>query len=117
MCKNTEPTGAEQLKVEDEWIKDFDVEGFTAEIKALGDRLERGQGKDDYNHLCKMIAWSNMCAAVGFFTMGFSVNIVSIFALSTWTCTRWTMIHTTPAMADTTGSTPTRAGGTASSSA
>jgi len=92
MCKNTEPTGAEQLKVEDEWIKDFDVEGFTAEIKALGDRLERGQGKDDYNHLCKMIAWSNMCAAVGFFTMGFSVNIVSIFALSTWTCTRWTMI-------------------------
>ena len=44
MCKNTEPTGAEQLKVEDEWIKDFDVEGFTAEIKALGDRLERGQG-------------------------------------------------------------------------
>jgi len=98
MCRptNTETTTVspenEQLAKGDEWIKTFDVDAFTNEIKNLGKKLENEQGEADVRHLNKMIAWSNMCAFVGLVTMGLGVNIVSIVALSTWTFTRWTMI-------------------------
>jgi len=43
--------------------------------------------------LHKMMNWSNTCALVGLFTMGyFKLNIISVIALSTWTLTRWVMI-------------------------
>jgi len=58
----------------------------------LGKKLEKQQGDADVRHLNKMINWSNMCAFVGLVSMGYSVNIISAFALSTWTFTRWTMI-------------------------
>ena len=94
MCRVTTRSrgGAEQLKKEDKWVEDFDVVAFTADIKALGDELEKQQGDADVRHLNKMIGWSNACAAVGLLTMGLGVNFVSVFALSTWTFTRWTMI-------------------------
>ena len=117
MCRLTTRSrgGAEQLKKEDKWVEDFDVVAFTADIKALGDELEKQQGDADVRHLNKMIGWSNACAAVGLLTMGLGVNFVSVFALSTWTFTRWTMIAHTPATEDTIAATPTRGGGTASS--
>jgi fatty acid desaturase len=74
------------------WIKNFDLNAFAKDIRELGDKLEKQQGEDDVRHLNKMVMWSNLCAAVGFLTMGMSVNIVAICALSTWTFTRWTMI-------------------------
>jgi len=94
MCRVTTRSrgGAEQLKKEDQWVEDFDVVAFAADIKALGDELEKQQGDADVRHLNKMIGWSNACAAVGLLTMGLGVNFVSVFALSTWTFTRWTMI-------------------------
>lgn len=85
-------TPSHELAKEDKWIQTFDVEAFRAEIHALGKKLEEEQGEADVKHLNKMIGWSNMCAFVGLVTMGFSVNIISAFALSTWTFTRWTMI-------------------------
>ena len=76
----------------EEWILKFDFEGFTKEIRALGKRLENEQGEADVAHLNKMIMWSNACAAVGLLTMGFGVNPITIFALSLYTFSRWTMI-------------------------
>ena len=68
---------------------------FRAEVNALGKRLEDGQGEADVRHLKKMLAWSNACALVGVATMWMSgplARLLPIVALSTWTCTRWTMI-------------------------
>ncbi len=91
MCKPTK-SSADQLQTGDEWIPDFDLKAFTKEIRDLGNKLEKEQGDADVRHLNKIIGWSNMCALVGFLTMGFSINLVSIVALSTWTFSRWTMI-------------------------
>jgi fatty acid desaturase len=81
-----------ELKKDEEWMKSFDLVAFSADIKALGDKLEKHQGPADVRHLNKMVMWSNLCAAVGLLTMGYKINIITIFALSTWTFTRWTMI-------------------------
>jgi len=91
MCRSTHDD-VPQLRREDMWITDFDVKGFTEEIRALGETLEKQQGEEDVRHLRKMVAWSNACAAIGLLTMGFGVNVVSIIGLSTFTFTRWTMI-------------------------
>lgn len=93
MCNPTfRKNATEELQKGDEWIPNFDLKSFTEEIRALGDKLEKEQGEDDVRHLNKIVGWSNLCAAVGMLTMGFSVNLVSIVALSTWTFSRWTMI-------------------------
>ena len=93
MCIPTKSkTPADELKDGEEWIEALDLKSFTEEIKALGDKLEKQQGDDDVRHLNKIVGWSNLCAAVGILTMGLSVNLVSIVALSTWTFSRWTMI-------------------------
>lgn len=93
MCRKTvTEKGASELKKGDEWIAKFDLNAFAADIRELGETLEKQQGEADVKHLNKMIMWSNMCALVGFVTMGLGVNIVSIMALSTWTFSRWTMI-------------------------
>lgn len=80
------------LKQGEEWIEKFDIDAFAADINALGKKLEQEQGPADVKHLQRMVMWSNICAAVGLLTMGFSVNILTIFALSTFTFSRWTMI-------------------------
>ena len=82
----------EAVAREDAWIKSLDLGAFKAEVRALGDRLEREQGPADVAHLQKLIRWSNICAAVGIGTMWLAPNPVSIIALSTWTFSRWTMI-------------------------
>jgi fatty acid desaturase len=93
MCKPTKTKSeAEQLQKGDEWIPSFDIKEFTREIRELGEKLEAQQGDADVVHLNKIVGWSNMCAAIGMLTMGLSVNLVSIVALSTWTFSRWTMI-------------------------
>jgi len=93
MCIPTQrKSAAEELQKGDEWISSFDLKSFTEEIRQLGEKLEREQGEDDVRHLNKIVGWSNICAAVGLLTMGFSVNLISIVALSTWTFSRWTMI-------------------------
>jgi hypothetical protein len=91
MCRITK-SAVDQLKEDEAWIPDFDLKEFRREIQELGDRLEKEQGDADVRHLNKIVGWSNLCAAIGLLTMGFSVNIVSILALSTWTFSRWTMI-------------------------
>jgi len=94
MCRKQQNAATAQLKLADDeaWIEKFDLAAFQADIKALGDELEKGQGEDDVRHLKKMVMWSNMCALVGFLAMGHSVNLLAIVGLSTWTFTRWTMI-------------------------
>jgi hypothetical protein len=76
----------------DEWIEHLDLAGFASEIRALGLTLQDAQGKQDYQHLQKMVRWSNICAFIGLVSMGLSINVITIAALSTWTCARWTMI-------------------------
>jgi hypothetical protein len=80
------------LKPCDAWIEHLDLAGFASEIRALGVTLQDAQGAQDYQHLQKMVRWSNRCAFIGLVSMGLSVNIITIAALSTWTCARWTMI-------------------------
>jgi len=88
------PNSSEESKLKqcDEWVAKFDVTAFAAEIRELGNRLEKGQGKADVQHLKKMVMWCNICALVGLATMGWGVNPISIIGLSTWTFSRWTMI-------------------------
>jgi len=88
----TLPDAAAPIAPEDEWIAKVDVEAFKADIKALGDRLSDGQGEEDVRHLQKIIRWSNICGAVGVASMWMAPNPLTIFALSTWTLSRWTMI-------------------------
>lgn len=91
MCRSQ--TQKNNLQPGDEWIQNLDLRAFAADIKALGNKLEKQQGQEDVDHLNKMIAWSNACAFVGLITMGyFPMNFWTAFALSTWTLTRWTMI-------------------------
>jgi hypothetical protein len=93
MCRTaTTQSRASDLKEGEEWIETFDLDAFTADIHALGKKLESEQGEDDVRHLNKIIGWSNLCATVGFMTMGHSVNLIAIVALSTWTFSRWTII-------------------------
>ena len=90
MCIRT--ATKEPLAPENKWLEKFDLEAFTADIKELGDKLEKNQGPADVAHLNKMVMWSNMCGLVGILTMGFGVSWYSIIGLSTFTFTRWTMI-------------------------
>lgn len=94
MCRKPSngASSAEELCERDTWLAKFDFESFSEEIRALGKKLEAGQGEEDVDHLNKMILWSNACAAIGLLTMGFKVNIVTIFCLSTYIFTRWAMI-------------------------
>ena len=76
----TMPDLAEPIAPEDEWIAKVDVPAFKADIKALGDRLEKGQGAEDVAHLEKIIRWSNFCGAVGVLTCWMRPNPVSAAA-------------------------------------
>ena len=79
----------------DAWAAELDYKEFRKEVHTLGQTLIRGQGEADLKHLRKMIMWSNMCGAVGLATMWMAHplgRLMSIVGLSTWTCTRWTMI-------------------------
>lgn len=91
MCRNP-AVKTPELKEDEAWIEKFDVNAFAADITALGKKLEQEQGPADVKHLQRMVMWSNMCAATGLLTMGYSVNIVSIIGLSLFTFSRWTMI-------------------------
>lgn len=81
-----------ELSKEDAWLADFDFEGFSKEIRALGKKFESEQADEDVAHLNKMIMWSNGFAAVGLLTMGFGVNPISVIGISLYAFSRWTMI-------------------------
>jgi fatty acid desaturase len=80
------------LPKEEQWMEKIDLIAFKNDIKELGSTLEKQQGQEDVDHLHKMMNWSNACAFVGIFSMGFGLNLISVLALSTWTLTRWVMI-------------------------
>lgn len=97
MCAPPTPTSAPMLTAPvldkgDEWVKSFDYDGFTADIRKMGEELEKNQGPRDVAHLKKMVLWSNLCGLVGLATMGMGVHFLPIAAMSTFTFTRWTMI-------------------------
>ena len=87
----TQPSEPKLAKC-DQWVKDFDLDAFTADMKNLGDELEKNQGPADVAHLNKMIMWANACGIVGMLTMGLGVNLLAVVGLSTFTFARWTMI-------------------------
>ena len=79
----------------DAWAADLDYTQFRKQVHTLGQSLAGGQGEADLKHLRKMVLWSNICGAVGIATMWMAHpvgRLLSIIGLSTWTCTRWTMI-------------------------
>jgi len=79
----------------DAWATKLDYVGFRKEVHELGQRLANEQGEADVKHLQKMIRWSNGFGLMGLTTMWMSSPIgrlLSVVGLSTWTCTRWTMI-------------------------
>eukprot|EP00957_Ditylum_brightwellii_P178684 13610459-Ditylum_brightwellii.AAC.1 len=86
MCK-LEPTAhydTSKLAKDEQWIEKFNPAVLAADIKRLGDELEKNQGEEDVCHFCKMVLWSNMCGIIGFVTMGFGVSPVAIIVLSTF---------------------------------
>jgi hypothetical protein len=80
------------LAKEDEWVVNLDYEGFGKEVSRLGKRLQQEGGKDDVDHLNKIVAWRDIAACVGLFTMWLNPNPLTVLALSTWTYSSWTMI-------------------------
>mmetsp|Transcript_7937 Transcript_7937/g.15622 ORF Transcript_7937/g.15622 Transcript_7937/m.15622 type:complete len:411 (-) Transcript_7937:246-1478(-) len=88
MCK----TVGAKLAKEDAWIKDLDLVGFGAEMKALGKKLQREQGPEDAEHLKKMVNWSRIATVIGLLTLWVYPNPITVFCLSLGTFMRWTMI-------------------------
>ena len=89
------PVHSEPTEAYDEWTQRLDYPGFRKEVHELGQRLSNEQGEADVKHLQRMILWSNLCGGVGIATMWMSSplgRLLSIVGLSTWTCTRWTMV-------------------------
>jgi hypothetical protein len=84
-----EPSPAQTVAPEDEWIARVDLVAFGKECRELGDRLEKGQSEADVKHLNKMVLWSNLCGAVGMATMWMRPNFVSVMGLSLWTMSRY----------------------------
>ena len=80
------------LAPEDSWIAKTDLDAFQQDVTALGKQLADGQGPEDVDHLNKIIAWSNACCIVGLLSMWMYPNPITVFALSSWTLSRWTMI-------------------------
>jgi len=95
VAATTTVTSAVPVAAEDQWTQNMDYAGFQREVGELGDRLEKNQGPEDVAHLRKMCRWSNYCGGFGMLTM-WSANpvlrVFSIFAISLWSMSRWTMI-------------------------
>jgi fatty acid desaturase len=83
---------ATKLAPEDEWIAKLDHEAFRADVAAIGKQFASNQGPEDLRHLSKIIWMSRLCQYVGFLTMWWRVNPVTIFLLSLGCMTRWTII-------------------------
>lgn len=83
---------APTLPKEDLWIANLDLEGFGKEVGDLGARLKAEQGPADQKHLYKMISWSRICGIVGLASIWLTPNPLTIFALSLWTHSAWTMM-------------------------
>merc|ERR1712216_27081 len=84
--------GATLLAPEDAWIAHLDHEKFREDVHAMGKTLSNNQGKEDLRHLSKIVWMSRLCQWIGFATMWYCVNPISIFFLSMGTLSRWTII-------------------------
>jgi hypothetical protein len=89
------------LKPCDAWIEHL-ISQALFQIPRPGRYLQDAQLQVITSYLQKMVGgvqvrlgWSAVC-------MGLSVNIITIAALSTWTCARWTMIAHHTSSRDTT---------------
>jgi len=80
------------LAPEDAWIAKVDHEAFKEDIRELGKKLHAQQGPADMAHLHKIILWSRMSMIVGFATMWYCINPISIYLLSLGCMTRWAII-------------------------
>jgi len=81
-----------QLAKEDMWIEDLNLDGFGAEMKALGEKLQKQQGKEDAVHLRKIVNWSRAFTVLGLLTMWMYPNPFTVLMISLGYFTRWTMI-------------------------
>eukprot|EP00448_Togula_jolla_P039046 CAMPEP_0170645738 /NCGR_PEP_ID=MMETSP0224-20130122/43259_1 /TAXON_ID=285029 /ORGANISM="Togula jolla, Strain CCCM 725" /LENGTH=508 /DNA_ID=CAMNT_0010977013 /DNA_START=38 /DNA_END=1564 /DNA_ORIENTATION=- len=81
-----------ELATQDKWIADLDLPAFGKEVKDLGERLKKEQGRADRLHLRWMVIWSRTCALIGLSTMWMGPNIISVVALTLWTHSAWTMV-------------------------
>ena len=84
--------GATLLAPEDAWIAHLDHEKFREDVHQIGKTLSNNQGKEDLRHLSKIVWMSRLCQWIGFATMWYCVNPISIFFLSMGTLSRWTII-------------------------
>jgi len=80
------------LPEQDQWIQKMDLDAFGKDVHALGEKLKNEQGEADNRHLKKMITWSRLCGVAGLATMWMGPNPFTVFALSLWTHSAWTMI-------------------------
>ena len=73
---------AHVLAPEDAWIAHLDHEKFREDVHQIGKTLSSNQGKEDLRHLSKIVWMSRLCQWIGFATMWYCVNPISIFFLS-----------------------------------
>merc|ERR1719182_318486 len=83
-----------RLKKQDAWIASVDLEAFRADIRAVGERLKKGQGAEDSAHLERIIFYSNAFALAGFVLAGVVpwYYFGAAALLSVGITSRWTMV-------------------------
>jgi len=79
-------------KDDEEWLNKLDLNAFRSDMRALGKRLEAGQGQADIDHLNNLINISNAFGLLGILTVWTPANPITVMALSLWVFSRWTMI-------------------------
>ena len=84
----------DDLSPEDAWISQLDLTSFKREIKALGVKLASEQGKDDLDHLYKMVLWSDSLTFLGFILTPLLpwYSLVPAICLAIGVTSRWTMV-------------------------
>ena len=81
-----------KLKPSGEWRRKFDIDAWGAECKKVEKEIrEASNQKEDFEHLQKIIWWSNVCWGLGVALAPYSI-VAGGVSLSTAICARWTMV-------------------------
>jgi fatty acid desaturase len=70
----------------------FDKKIFEKELNDLAKQIREEECDDDMTHLNQIINWTNIFGLIGLFTCWYSISIIPIICISTYTFAKWTII-------------------------
>lgn len=70
----------------------FDKQAFEKELTDLAKQTREEECGDDMSHLRQIVSWTNMFGLLGLMTCWYSISIVPIVCISTYTFAKWTII-------------------------